>query len=174
MTEQVILVNGDDDATGVMEKLQAHRQGLLHRAFSVFIFNSSGNVLLQQRQQGKYHSPLKWSNTCCGHPRPGENILAAAQRRLTEEMGLVCNLHYVFKFKYFAKVSGALAEHEIDHVFWGLTDDIPVINKEEAAAYKYITMDALAMELKAQPEKYTEWLNICFNRVYSLYKLFKL
>lgn len=172
MIEQVILVNNDDDATGEMEKLQAHKLGRLHRAFSIFIFNSQGQLLLQKRQEGKYHSPGKWSNTCCGHPRPGENIFTAASRRLHEEMGLNCGIHYIFKFKYFARVSDALSEHEIDHVFFGVADDLPELNPQEACAFKYIPMDMLKLDLRERPAAYTEWLNICFNRVYSLHKLF--
>lgn len=173
MTEKVILVNREDDAIGEMEKLEAHKMGLLHRAFSVFVYNTSGDLLLQQRQAGKYHSPGKWSNTCCGHPRPGEAVLQAAERRLNEEMGLRCSLHYIFKFTYFAKVAPDLSEHEVDHVFFGVCDELPKLNPQEASACIYTPMDILKKDLEVRPHHYTDWLSICFNRVYSLYKLFK-
>lgn len=174
MIEDVILVDSNDEVTGTMEKLQAHKLGQLHRAFSVFIFNSNGELLLQKRAQGKYHSEGRWSNTCCSHPRPGEDISAAAHRRLQEEMGIKCKLEYIFKFTYFAQVSDNLAEHEIDHVFFGASDDMPVLNTDEASGFKYISMEMLQYQLEKYPEEYTKWLGICFNKVYSLYKLFVL
>ncbi|HVX48767.1 MAG TPA: isopentenyl-diphosphate Delta-isomerase [Chitinophagaceae bacterium] len=174
MDNEVILVNGEDVATGTMEKLQAHRLGLLHRAFSIFIFNSQGHLLMQKRAAGKYHSAGKWSNTCCSHPLPGEDVFDAAERRLAEEMGLHCKLHFVFKFTYFAHVSEDLAEHEIDHVFFGFCDSKPLLNPAEVSFFKYMPMETLRVDVERQPAMYTKWLNICFNRVYSLYKLFLL
>jgi len=159
--EQVILVDGQDKETGVMEKLQAHIEGRLHRALSVFIFNSKGESLLQQRAAGKYHSAGLWTNTCCSHPWPGELIRDAAIRRLYEEMGLKCELRKAFSFIYKASLDHNLTEYEFDHVFIGITDDIPVPDNNEAAGWKYIGWDALLKDADEHPERYTEWFKIC-------------
>lgn len=172
MQEEVVLVDDMDNIAGRMEKLEAHRQGALHRAFSVFIFNRQGELLLQKRAAGKYHSAGLWSNTCCGHPRPGEQILSAAARRLFEEMGIDCTLYYVFKFAYFARLSETMAEHEIDAVFFGISDALPIVNPDEAAEYGYVGMLELEQDLAENPEKYTKWLQICFTKVLEQYKLF--
>jgi len=174
MQEEVVLVDRVDTIIGRMEKIEAHRKGVLHRAFSVFIFNSKGELLLQKRAAEKYHSPGLWSNTCCGHPRPGEKILSAATRRLYEEMGMDCSLDYVFKFTYFAHLSENMTEHEIDAVFFGLSDLLPVINPEEAAGYRYMRMEELEQDLSSTPEYYTKWLQICFSKVFASYKLYTL
>jgi isopentenyl-diphosphate Delta-isomerase len=163
--EQVVLVDEQDAVLGTMGKWEAHRNGSLHRAFSVFIFSTKGELLMQRRAAGKYHSGGSWSNTCCGHPRPGEDVLAAAGRRLGEEMGLSCALHYKFTFRYRADVGAGLVENELDHVFFGLTDDAPDVDPEEAGGWRMIAMDALASELEHSPEHFTPWLHACFEQV---------
>ena len=159
--EQVILVDGQDNETGVMEKLQAHIEGRLHRAISVFIFNSKGELLLQQRAEGKYHSANLWTNTCCSHPRPGEPVQDAAVRRLFEEMGLRCELKEVFSFVYKAQLDHNLTEYEFDHVFVGTCDDLPKPDVTEVAAWMYIKPDTLIKDTGEYPDKYTAWFSIC-------------
>jgi len=168
-SEDVILVDKQDNALGTMEKLAAHQAGRLHRAFSVFVFNSKGELLLQQRAHDKYHSAGKWSNTCCSHPRPGEQNIDAAKRRLKEEMGLDCELHYGFNFIYHTDFSNGLSEYEFDHVFFGKTDAQPVIDPQEVAAFAYITPEELNEQLKQNPDEYTEWFKICFENVIEHY-----
>jgi len=165
--EQVILVDEQDKATGSMEKLQAHVEGRLHRAISVFIFNSRNELLLQQRADGKYHSPLLWTNTCCSHPRPGEDVNAAAHRRLQEEMGLSCALKETFSFIYKADMGNGLTEYEYDHVFTGITDDEAMPDDTEVAAWKYMQAAKIKRELAETPEKYTPWFHICMTDWYT-------
>jgi isopentenyl-diphosphate delta-isomerase len=165
LKDSVALVNEDDVMCGTMDKLAAHKSGRLHRALSVFIFNTNEELLLQQRASGKYHSGGLWSNTCCSHPRPGENIAAAAVRRLQEEMGMNCELSYAFHFTYRADMGIGFIEHEYDHVFMGITDEFPVINSEEAADFKYMAVSDLGKELNEHPENYSQWLNICYAQV---------
>ena len=165
MDEYVVLVNENDNQIGIMEKMAAHIVPRLHRAFSIFIFNSKGELLLQQRAFSKYHSPGLWTNTCCSHPRDGESVDKAADRRLLEEMGLQCPMHEVFTFIYKAPVGLGLVEHEYDHVFFGQCDDAPVINTEEVASWKYMSLDDIAADMKAHPECYTEWFKISFDEV---------
>ncbi|RZK08835.1 MAG: isopentenyl-diphosphate Delta-isomerase, partial [Flavobacterium sp.] len=152
MLEQVILVDKNDLPTGQMEKIEAHQKGLLHRAFSVFVFNSKNELLLQQRAKTKYHSGGLWTNTCCSHPRFGESNSVAAKRRLREEMGMDCDLEYGFSFTYKAEFADGLVEHEFDHVFFGRSDDTPVINNLEVETYKYMDIDTLKSQIKATPE----------------------
>jgi len=161
----IILVNDSDVQVGVQDKVSVHQSGLLHRAFSVFIFNSKNELLLQQRADEKYHSPGLWTNTCCSHPVPGEKTIDACQRRLMEEMGLKCELRHIFSFIYKCTFSNGLIEHEFDHVYVGYTDDSPVINKNEAKDWKYISLNNLEREIELQPENFTEWLKICFPRL---------
>ncbi len=170
MIEQVIVIDGDDAPVGTMDKMAAHVEGVLHRAFSVFVFNTKGQLLLQQRALSKYHSGGKWTNTCCSHPRPGEDTLLAAHRRLAEEMGMACELHYLFNFTYKAEVENELIEHELDHVFYAISDVQPVPEPEEVAAYKYVDMETLKYELENNACKYTKWLKICFERVKEHYQ----
>ena len=165
MNEQVILVDIEDNVLGTMEKMDAHVLGRLHRAFSVFIFNTSGELLLQQRALDKYHSGGKWTNTCCSHPRLGEKTLDAANRRLLEEMGMKCDLQYAFNFTYKAELLDGIEEHEYDHVYFGVSDELPVPDPEEVLAYKYLSLDLLAKDIKQNPDEYTEWLKICFKQV---------
>ena len=163
--EYVVLVDENDNEIGQMEKQAAHVTPHLHRAFSIFIFNSKGELLLQQRALSKYHSPGLWTNTCCSHPRAGETLEEATARRLQEEMGMHCDLHEVFTFIYKAPVGLGLVEHEFDHVWFGTTDDTPVINTDEVASWKYMALDDIADDMKNHPEGYTEWFKISFEEI---------
>jgi len=165
MTEQVILVDEYDQPIGQMEKMEAHEKGLLHRAFSIFIFNTRGELLLQQRAESKYHSGGLWTNTCCSHPRCGESNKVAAIRRLKEEMGMECELNYGFNFIYKAAFADGLIEHELDHVFFGVSDELPEINKTEVESYRYVNLKFLTADINMNPELYTPWLKICLERV---------
>ncbi|TNF46769.1 MAG: isopentenyl-diphosphate Delta-isomerase [Bacteroidetes bacterium] len=160
MEDKVILVNENDQEIGSEEKLQAHIDGLLHRALSVLIFNSSGELLLQRRALDKYHSPGLWTNTCCSHPRPEEDTAAAAHRRLNEEMGMNTMLKHSFSFIYRAEFDNSLIEHELDHVFIGISDELPELNPEEAMEYKFVNPDRLIEDIKENPSKYTVWFRI--------------
>jgi len=171
MVGKVILVDEKDRELGTMEKMEAHQKGILHRAFSVFIFNSKGEMLLQKRASSKYHSPNLWTNTCCSHPRINENTNDAANRRLMEEMGMKCQLDYAFNFIYKVKLDQGMYEHELDHVFIGKTNTLPAINKSEVNDYQYQTPTYISEQIKANPTAYTEWFKICFNEVVKHYKL---
>lgn len=161
-TQDVILVSEKDEVLGTMEKMEAHKKGVLHRAFSVFIFNNKGQMLLQQRASEKYHGGKLWSNTCCSHPYPGEDVEEAAQRRLKEEMGFTAPLKKVFEFLYKAEVENGLIEHEYDHVFAGVYQGSIVINKGEVADYCYEDMDDLKWAINEKPEKFTAWFRLAF------------
>jgi isopentenyl-diphosphate delta-isomerase len=163
--EYVILVDEQDKAIGKMEKHQAHVEGVLHRAFSIFIFNSEKELLLQKRASSKYHCGGLWTNACCSHPRENENTQDAANRRLEEEMGMQCSLTPIFTFVYKAGFENGLTEHEFDHVFFGESNQTPKINTEEVEAYRYISMDDLQQEIKEFPEKFTPWFIIALDRV---------
>ena len=163
--EMVILVNGQDQEVGQMPKLAAHQDGLLHRAFSIFIFNGKGELLLQRRAKNKYHSPGLWTNTCCSHPRPNETVESAAMRRLKEEMGMSCDLVKQFTFTYKAQLENGLTEHELDHVFFGTSNSIPVLNANEADDWRYVNMEALSKAMESAPTTFTPWLHICLERV---------
>lgn len=168
--EEVVLVNVNDQPIGYMEKQEAHLKGLLHRAFSVFIFNNNNELLLQKRAVNKYHSGGLWTNTCCSHPRKNEIVLSAAKRRLFEEMGIKCDLKFKFSFIYKAKLDNNLFEHELDHVFFGYTNTKPDINKEEVDSYCYKSIEKIQKEIINQPDQYTEWFKICFNEVVINYE----
>jgi len=170
MKESVILVDENDSEIGTMLKMEAHVLGRLHRAFSVFIFNTKGELLLQQRATEKYHSGGKWTNTCCSHPRPGEDTALAAHRRLTEEMGMESDLYYAFNFTYQALVMDGIYEYEYDHVFFGISDLIPVPDTAEVSSFIYLDLKTLEIELNTNPENYSEWLKICFPMVKECYK----
>ncbi|PKH51322.1 isopentenyl-diphosphate delta-isomerase [Tenacibaculum sp. Bg11-29] len=167
MKEQVILVDEQDNPIGLMEKIEAHEKALLHRAFSVFIFNDKKELMLQQRAADKYHSPLLWTNTCCSHQRDGETNLEAGKRRLQEEMGFVSELTEVFSFIYKAPFDNGLTEHELDHVMIGSFNDEPSINKEEAESYKWMTLQAVKKDIEDNPEVYTAWFKIIFKESYD-------
>ena len=161
-TEYVVLVNEQDQELGIMEKIQAHREGKLHRAVSVFIYNSKKELLLQKRAKGKYHSAGLWTNTCCSHPRPKESTLHAANRRLQEEMGISCAVEPAFHFFYKAHLENSMIENELDYVFTGMTDAFPLPNREEVEDWKYIAIADLEDDIRIHPEKYTVWFKICF------------
>ena len=163
MNELVILVNEKDEPIGSMDKLEVHQKGLLHRAFSVFVFNDAGQLLLQRRANNKYHSAKLWTNTCCSHPYPQENTLDAAKRRLKEEMGIETNLEKKFDFIYRAQLDNNLIEHELDHVFIGQYNDSPILNKNEASEYNWVSISKLKYEIKQYPQKYSEWLKIAIH-----------
>lgn len=165
MDELLILVDDKDNELGTMDKLTVHQKGLLHRAFSVFIFNSKGELLLQQRADDKYHSGGLWTNTCCSHPRTGEKVSDAVHRRLQEEMGMTCELYFKFSFIYKKQFDNGLTEHELDHVYFGRSDELPKPNKEEVKDWKYLTLDELASAIKDNPHQYTEWLKVSLPRV---------
>jgi isopentenyl-diphosphate delta-isomerase len=165
MTDHVVLVDEQDVEIGTLPKLEAHQKGMLHRAFSVFIVNTKGEMLLQQRAFDKYHSGGLWSNTCCSHPLPGEELFSAANRRLKEEMGMKAHLHHIHSFIYKVELENNLSEHELDHVFWGVCDEQPYINKKEVANWKYISTDELVTHVSLNPSIYTEWFKICLDRV---------
>lgn len=160
MIEEVILVDVHDNAIGTMEKLEAHEKGMLHRAFSILLVNEQGEMLLQQRALEKYHSPGLWTNACCSHPRPEEETINAATRRLKEELGMSLALTKIFQFTYYAELEDGLIEHEIDHVFLGITNENPIINLTEVMSYKWINLTELKMDIIAHPEKYTAWFNL--------------
>lgn len=160
MEEQVVLVNEKDEVLGVMGKMAAHQNGVLHRAFSVFLFNSKGKILLQRRAAEKYHSPGQWTNAVCSHPRYGETYLEAANRRLQEEMGISTTLTHRFHFLYKAEVGGKLWEHELDHVFTGEYNGEFHLNPEEISEIRYISMAQLEEELATTPDNFTEWFKI--------------
>lgn len=168
--EEVILVDKKDKVLGFMEKIQAHEEGLLHRAFSVFLFNSKNELLLQKRALSKYHSPGLWTNTCCSHPRKGEDSLSGAKRRLKEEMGMVCELQYDHHFIYKVSLDQGMTEHELDHVFVGVSDDVPVLNRDEVCDYSYVTMDECVSDMLVNPDHYTEWFKIALPEVLKIFK----
>jgi isopentenyl-diphosphate delta-isomerase len=162
---KVILVDENDKETGLMGKTEAHEKGLLHRAVSVFIINSDGDWLLQRRALDKYHSAGLWTNTCCSHPLPGESAEDAAKRRLFEEMGMECDLAPLFNFTYREILENGLIEHELDYVFLGNADDIPVINHSEVAEFKYFNYREMDNDIKTNPENYTIWFRKIFKQV---------
>jgi len=170
MKELLILVDENDNEIGLMEKMPAHLSGRLHRAFSVFIFNSNGELLLQQRADNKYHSGGLWTNTCCSHPIDGEDINATIKKRLKEEMGMECDMQYQFSFIYKADLGNGLIEHELDRVYIGTSDKKPVLNPAEAKDWKYISPDDLQAAIKSHPENFSAWLKICLPKLINKMK----
>lgn len=166
--ERVILVDAHDVETGTAGKLHAHRAGLLHRAVSVFVFGSNGSILLQRRARGKYHSGGLWTNTCCGHPRPGEAVADAARRRLREEMGVECELREVLCFTYRADLGGGLTEHELDHVLVGTWDGTPLPDPSEVEAWRWAGHAELERRLRVAPERFTAWFPLAWRAVGSV------
>jgi isopentenyl-diphosphate Delta-isomerase len=168
----VILVDENDNETGTLEKMEAHRSALLHRALSVFIISTGGEWILQRRAMNKYHSNGLWTNTCCSHPYPGETCLEAAHRRLKEEMGMQSELKEVFHFIYKEKLDNDLWEHELDHVFIGISNDLPVINPLEVLEWRAVLFDEIEREMSSNPESFTFWfrhiyrqVNACFTSI---------
>lgn len=167
MEEKVILVDDQDRAIGTMEKLKAHREGILHRAISVFLFDEQGRLLIHQRAAHKYHSANLWTNTCCSHPRPGEHVLDAAHRRLNEEMGMEADLSFAFSFCYRAAFDNGLTEHEFDHVFVGRCSDLPSPDPAEVAAYRWLNRSDIELDIAAQPDSYTEWFKLIYRQAFD-------
>lgn len=163
----VILVDENDNQLGLMEKIEAHEKALLHRAFSVFIFNDNGELMLQQRALHKYHSPGLWTNTCCSHQRDGESNIDAGKRRLNEEMGFVVDLTETTSFIYKAPFDNGLTEHEFDHVMVGYYNDEPDINKDEVASWKWMPLSEVKVDIALNPDLYTEWFKIIFEKFYT-------
>ena len=167
VNENVVLVDKNDNPIGLMEKIEAHRRGLLHRAFSVFIIDDENRLLLQKRSQTKYHSPGLWTNTCCSHPRNGEILIDAANRRLMQEMGLSANLKHMFSFIYRAEFDNGLIEHEFDHVFIGKSNSDPVINSDEVCEWKWTEIKKIKKDIIENSHHYTEWFKIIFNKFHN-------
>ena len=166
MQDFVILVDKKDNPIGTMEKLEAHQKGLLHRAFSVFIFNDKDELLIQRRALEKYHSPGLWTNTCCSHPKPNEALLDAAHRRLMEEMGMKCpNLFPVNSFIYKTDFDNGLIENEYDHIVLGRSNDMPLINREEVHEYAYLSIDSIKEKIKNTPDVYTYWFKLAISKI---------
>ena len=167
-SNHIILVNEQDEALATMEKLEAHQKGLLHRAFSVFIVNSKNEMLLQQRASGKYHSAGLWTNACCSHPMPGEEVEQAAHRRLQEEMGFDCPVKKLFTFTYQASFDNGLTEHEYDHVFLGTFDGAVIPDTAEVEAYAFYSLAEIARQIRDTPERFTYWFKVAFPMVTEL------
>lgn len=165
--ERVILVNEKDEKIGLMPKMEAHEKAVLHRAFSVFIFNSKNELMLQQRAAHKYHSPLLWTNTCCSHQRDGESNIEAGTRRLKEEMGFTTPLKEVTSFIYKAPFDNGLTEHEFDHVMLGHYENRPIINRKEVESWKWMPLESVKEDIAIQPELYTAWFKIIFDKFYK-------
>lgn len=168
--EKVVLVNEKDEQIGLMEKIEAHEKALLHRAFSVFIFNEKNELMIQQRALSKYHTPGLWTNTCCSHQREGESNIEAGKRRLQEEMGFSTNLKEVMSFIYKAPFSNGLTEHEYDYIMIGNYEDDPNPNPDEVANWKWMSLEAIKSDIAMKPEDYTEWFKIIFDKYYSSIK----
>jgi isopentenyl-diphosphate delta-isomerase len=158
--EEVVLVNEFDVEVGTMEKMEAHKKGLLHRAFSVILVNSKGELLLQKRAAKKYHSASLWTNACCSHPRPGETVEAAAERRIQEELGIHAKTTLAYSFVYKVALENNLTEHELDHVLIGKFDGDPIVNPEEIEDWKYITLSSLRKDIHKNPAHYTHWFKL--------------
>ncbi|RYY57842.1 MAG: isopentenyl-diphosphate Delta-isomerase [Chitinophagaceae bacterium] len=165
MSQELVLVNEQDEQTGTGEKMAVHREGLLHRAFSVFVFNKRGEMLLQRRSLSKYHSGGLWTNACCSHPAPGEAVADAATKRLVEEMGFSVPLEKVFDFIYKAGFGNGLTEYEFDHVLVGEYEGSIDYNPDEVMEFRYLPMDQLEASIEAEPGIYTEWFKLAFPRV---------
>jgi isopentenyl-diphosphate delta-isomerase len=165
--ELVILVNEQDEKIGLMPKMEAHQKALLHRAFSVFIFNDSNELMLQQRARHKYHSPGLWTNTCCSHQRDGEASIEAGTRRLQEEMGFTTLLRETMAFIYKAPFDNGLTEHEYDHILVGEYNGIPEINKDEVETWKWMPLEDVKEDMIHNPHLYTEWFKIIFDKFYQ-------
>lgn len=161
--ENVILVDEQDNAIGVMDKMEAHQKGILHRAFSIIIFNSKGEMLIQKRANSKYHSGGLWTNACCSHPLPEETMKEATRRRLNYEMGIDLEPDFAYKFIYNIPLDKNLIEHEFDHVFTATYDGIPVVNSEEVEDWKFMNVSSLKEDVQANPNRYTHWFKLILN-----------
>lgn len=158
--EKVILVDLDDNLRGTMEKMEAHEKGLLHRAFSILLFNSRGELLMQKRAASKYHSAGLWTNTCCSHPRPGETLEHATRRKLKQEMGIDIQPEFAYKFIYKVALDNNLTEYEYDYVFTGIFDGEPIVNRDEVEDWRFISMNNLLEEMSTHPDHFTHWFKL--------------
>lgn len=165
--EKVVLVNEKDEQIGLMSKMEAHEKGVLHRAFSVFVFNDKNELMLQQRALSKYHSPGLWTNTCCSHQREGESNLEAGKRRLQEEMGFITPLQEKTSFIYKAPFDNGLTEHELDHIMVGNYNALPQINPVEVEGWKWMPLEDVKKDIQVQPKLYTAWFKIIFDKYYQ-------
>jgi len=165
MQERVVLVDEQDKELGSMEKLKAHYEGILHRAFSVFIFNENGQLLLQKRANGKYHSGRLWSNSCCSHPRPGEALDIVVRRRLMEEMGFACHTREIFSTVYKAKLDNDIIENEFDHIFIGEYNGLPNPEPQEVEEWKWMDITEIKNHIKVQGQNFTVWFPLLFDNV---------
>lgn len=163
-SEYILTVDAQDREMGYMEKLEVHRQGILHRAFSLMVFNDKGKILLQKRARNKYHSPGLWSNACCSHQRTGESLIEAVNRRVREELGFTCPCKEVFCFPYQVKFDNGLMEYEIDHVFFGYYNGKVIPNRDEVEEIRWVSRDNLNKEMKKYPEKFTYWFRELMNQ----------
>ncbi len=161
------LVNSEDEIIGHQEKLSVHEEGLLHRAFSILVFNKNRELLIHRRAYGKYHSPGLWTNTCCGHPNQDESMEMAVNRRLEEEMGISCTLNFAFKFHYLAHFDNGLIENEIDHVYVGQFDDAFIVNPDEVAEWMWILPEKIKLDMEINPDNYTYWFKEIMQKHYG-------
>ena len=171
MEENVILVDKNDTQIGLMSKLDAHKKGILHRAFSVFVLNNNNEIMLQKRAYNKYHSAGLWPNTCCSHQRVGENSIEAGKRRLLEEMGFETELKTITSFIYKVEFENGLTEHELDYLLIGKYLKSPVINKQEVADWKWMKVELIADDIKLNPNNYTSWFKIIFDKFQNKIKI---
>ena len=171
MEEQVILVNERDEKIGLMPKLEAHQKGILHRAFSIFVFNDNNEMMLQQRALNKYHSPGLWTNTCCSHQRDGETSLEAGKRRLEEEMGFITPLNETDSIIYKTPFDNGLTEHELDHILVGKFNGIPEINQVEVASWKWMALEQIQKDIQINPDDYTAWFKIIIDKFHQNFNL---
>lgn len=170
MNELLILVDENDQEVGLMEKLSVHQEGLLHRAFSAFIFNSNDELLLQRRATGKYHSGGLWSNTCCSHPISSEKISETVPRRLKEEMGISSETYFLFKFIYRAAFENGLVEYELDHVYFGRSDEKPDPDSSEVMDWKYMNLELIHEDVCLNPQNYSAWFKFCLPEIMKYFK----
>lgn len=170
MNDYVILVDENNNQIGKEEKILAHKKNLLHRAFSIFIFNDSFEILLQKRAPNKYHSGNLWTNTCCSHPLENLSLVESAKKRLIEEMGIKANLKEVFSFIYQAEFGNGLSEHEYDHVLFGISNNKPILNPDEAIDYKWIKISDLKAQIEKNPGNFTVWLQIMINNYFKYFE----
>lgn len=171
MEEKVIIVDKNDNQIGLMPKLDAHKKGILHRAFSVFVLNNNNEIMLQKRAYNKYHSGGLWTNTCCSHQREGENSIEAGKRRLLEEMGFETELKIITSFIYKVEFENGLTEHELDYLLIGKFLKTPVINKQEVADWKWMKIELIADDIKLNPNNYTSWFKIIFDKFQNKIKI---
>ena len=170
MNDYVILVDENNNQIGLEEKILAHKKNLLHRAFSIFIFNDSFEILLQKRAPNKYHSGNLWTNTCCSHPLENLSLVESAKKRLVEEMGIKANLNEVFSFIYQAEFDNGLSEYEYDHVLFGISNNKPILNPDEAIDYKWIKISDLTAQIEKNPGNFTVWLQIMINNYFKYFE----